>query len=72
MEKLTLSIPEAAKVLGVSKTFMYRIAKNKSFPTIAVGKRILVPAKGLERWIEEQAQEGCNPHSKSKEVATSV
>lgn len=58
MEKLTLSVPEAAEVIGVSTSKMYGIVKSKGFPTIQVGKRILVSAKGLERWIEEQAQKG--------------
>lgn len=58
MSKLTLSIPEAAKILGVSASKMYQIAKIKGFPTVQVGKRILVSAKGLERWVEEQAGKG--------------
>ena len=62
MAKLTLSVPEAADVLGVSSTKMYEIVKIKGFPTIHVGKRILVSAKGLERWVEEQAAKGyCGP-----------
>lgn len=58
MAKLTLSIPEAAEVIGISKTKMYELARTKGFPTIQVGKRILVSAKGLERWVEEQANKG--------------
>lgn len=58
MSKLTLSIPEAAKILGVSASKMYQIAKIKGFPTVQVGKRILVSAKGLERWVEDQAEKG--------------
>lgn len=58
MEKLTLSIPEAAKILGVSKAKMYQIARIKGFPTIQVGTRLLVSAKGLERWVDEQAEKG--------------
>lgn len=58
MDKLTLSVPEAAKVLGISQTRMYQLARSEGFPSISVGKRILVSAKGLERWVEEQAQKG--------------
>lgn len=62
MAKLTLSVPEAADVLGVSPSKMYQIVKIEGFPTIQVGRRLLVSAKGLERWIEEQAQKGyCGP-----------
>lgn len=58
MSKLTLSVPEAADVLGVSASKMYQIVRMEGFPTVHIGKRILVSAKGLERWIEEQAQKG--------------
>ena len=58
MAKLTLSIPEAAKVIGISKSRMYVLAKSEGFPTVQVGKRILVSTKGLERWVEEQAEKG--------------
>ena len=58
MPKKVLSVPEAADVLGVSISNMYRLVKIKGFPTIRVGKRLLVSAAGLERWIEEQAQKG--------------
>lgn len=57
-EKLTLSVPEAAQIVGVSQSKMYEIVKIKGFPTIQIGRRLLVSAKGLERWIEEQAEKG--------------
>lgn len=58
-KKLTLSIPEAAKIVGVSESKMYQIAKIKGFPTIKLGtRRIRVSAPGLERWLEEQAEKG--------------
>ena len=57
-EKLTLSVPEAAQIAGVSQSKMYEIVKIKGFPTIQIGRRLLVSAKGLERWIEEQAEKG--------------
>lgn len=58
MEKLVMSVPEAAKVLGVSAPTMYQLVKTKGFPVIVVKKRLLVSVKGLERWVEEQAQIG--------------
>lgn len=56
--KLTYSVPEAAKVLGVSASKMYEVVRIKGFPTIRVGNRLLVSVKGLENWIEEQARKG--------------
>lgn len=56
--KLTYSVPEAAKVLGVSPPTMYQLVKSEGFPTVVAGGRLLVSVKGLERWVDEQAQKG--------------
>lgn len=59
-EKLTLSIPEAAKRIGISDTSMRHLARTAGFPAFHVGTRLLVSAKGLEAWVEEQARKGAN------------
>ena len=59
-EKLTLSIPEAAKRIGVSDTTMRQLARTEGFPSFKVGYRILISVKGLEAWVEEQARKGAN------------
>ena len=56
--KLTYTVPEAAEVLGVSTSKMYNVVKIVGFPTIKIGGRLLVSAKGLENWIEAQAEKG--------------
>ncbi len=61
MEKLTLSASEAAQVIGISRPRMYQLMKVKGFPTVQVGRRLLVSRKGLERWVEEQSKIGWNP-----------
>ena len=53
--KLTVSVPEAAKLLGVSKTTAYELAHSEDFPAFSVGNRLLVSVAGLEKWVEEQA-----------------
>lgn len=56
MEKLTLSIPEAAKLLGIGNNKMYDLARSEGFPTITLGSRRLISKKGLERWLEKQTE----------------
>ena len=57
-QKKTLTVPEAAKVVGISQSKMYQLVKVEGFPTIMIGTRILVSAKGLEEWLEAQARKG--------------
>lgn len=57
-EKLTLSVPEAAALIGVSPAHMYELVKTENFPAIKIGRRILVHAKRLETWLDEMAEKG--------------
>ena len=59
MEKLTISVREAAKIVGISATKLYELARSDGFPAFTVGKRILVSTKGLASWIDAQASTGC-------------
>lgn len=57
-QKLTLSVPEAAAMIGVSASKMYEIVRMQGFPAIRVGKRVLVNAKRLETWLDEMTEKG--------------
>lgn len=56
--KLTLTVPEAAELVGISKAKMYEIVRIEGFPAIRFGKRILVNRKRLEGWLDEQSEKG--------------
>ena len=51
-EKLVLSIEEAAKLLGISRTLGYQAARTGELPTIKIGGRILVSRKAIERMLD--------------------
>lgn len=54
-EKLCISVSELAKQLGVSRPVAYDIARRRDFPSIIVGRRILVPVADLQKWLSDQA-----------------
>ncbi len=56
-ERLTLTPEEAAKQLGVSMPTMYALCNRKGFPTVRIGRKILIPFASLEKWLEVQATE---------------
>ncbi len=51
-EKLTLSVEEAGKLLGVSRQVAYQLSRRDDFPTLHIGRRVLVPRKQLEAWMD--------------------
>lgn len=52
---LTLSIPEAAQLLGISKNLAYEAAARGEIPTVKIGRRVLVPRAGLNRLLGAEA-----------------
>ena len=51
-EKLTLSVEETGKLLGVSRQIAYQLSRRADFPTLHIGRRVLVPRKQLEEWMD--------------------
>lgn len=49
--KLCYSVPEAAKLLGVSRNFGYELARRGALPVIRFGKRMLVPKAQLDKML---------------------
>jgi excisionase family DNA binding protein len=51
-ERLTLTVEEAAAVLGISRAFAYDAVRRGEIPAIKIGRRILVPRLALGRLLE--------------------
>ncbi|HZQ49723.1 MAG TPA: helix-turn-helix domain-containing protein [Candidatus Dormibacteraeota bacterium] len=47
MDRLTVSVEEAARALGVSRAHAFRMANSGELPTFRLGKRLLVPIGAL-------------------------
>lgn len=53
MEQMTYSIEEAAKLIGVSKSFMYKLARNQEVPVLKLGKRLVIPRHKFHEFINK-------------------
>jgi excisionase family DNA binding protein len=60
-DKLTLSVEEAARLLGIGRNLCYDRVKTGEIPVIKIGRRLLVPRRALERFLE-QGQVLSPPH----------
>ena len=58
MEKLTLSVPEAAKMLGLCTARVYELSRMPSFPAFKCGNRTVISLEGLREWVKQQAAGG--------------
>ena len=52
-KSLVFSVPEVAKLLGISKGMAYSLVQTKQIPYIKYGKRIVIPRFALMKMLEE-------------------
>lgn len=50
-ERKTFDVPEVAQQLGTNKDRVYREVKEGRLPHLRFGKRIVIPASALERYL---------------------
>ena len=56
--KQTLTVSEAAEILGVSKPMVYSLIRDGSIPAINVGKKILISKLALSVWLKNGGHYG--------------
>lgn len=56
-EKKFMTVKEMAATMCISRPMAYEIVNRDGFPKLKVGRRIVIPRAGFERWIEEHQGE---------------
>ena len=51
-ERVTLSIEEAAGMLGISRAHAYELVRRGALPRLRLGRRVVIPRKALEEFVE--------------------
>jgi len=52
MEKRLLSVAETAELLGISQSFLYKLAESESIPHIRLGRAIRFDIRQIDVWLE--------------------
>ena len=64
VERLSYSVPEAARVLGVGTALLWRLVKRGEIPSVKLGSRRIIPVDQLRTWLSERSQtstgQGCD------------
>ena len=55
-ERLTYTLTEAAKRLGISRALAYQAARRGELPVCRIGRRMVVPRVALARLLDEDWQ----------------
>ena len=54
-ERLVFSVPEVAKLLGLSRASTYEAVRIGSIPSLKVGRRILIPKSALQELLDRHS-----------------
>ena len=52
--KLALDIKESSRAIGVGQTNLRKMCREKVIPSYREGKKIMIPVKALESWVNKQ------------------
>ena len=51
VEKLAISVPQAAELLGISTRHAWTLVQSGELPVLRLGRRVLVPRERLNRML---------------------
>lgn len=49
---LALNADQLSEKIGLSKDTIYTLVSMRKIPHLKVGRRVLFPVKGIEKWLE--------------------
>lgn len=50
-ERMTMSVEEAAAVLGISRALAYELVRRGELPRLRLGRRVVIPRRALENLV---------------------
>ena len=57
---LFLNVNDLSKAIGIAPSSCYELMHEKDFPSIRIGKRLVVPREKFIKWVDEQSKGGAN------------
>ena len=55
---LFLNAEQVAAVLGIAPSSAYELMHHPDFPTLRIGRRIVVPKEKFIQWVERNTEKG--------------
>ena len=57
MERITLTVREMAQSLGICRSKAYALTQRADFPTVRLGKKVVIPVAALQEWLAKGGTE---------------
>jgi len=56
-QRLTLTVEEAARLLGISRALAYELVRDGEIPSLRLGRRIVIPRRVIDELLGGEAPE---------------
>lgn len=60
-QRLTVTVTEAAKLLGISRGLAYTLVRTGEIRSIRLGRRLLVPRQVIDQLLHDQDRDPSGP-----------
>jgi len=57
VEVLLLTVPQAARALGLGRTKVYELIATGGLPTVRFGRSVRIPVAKLQEWIDQYSEQ---------------
>ena len=57
-DRLTYSVDETCKLLGLSRGSVYKAIRQKQLPSITIGRRLLIPKASIDKMLAQAGNYG--------------
>lgn len=57
VDRLTYSVAEAARALGISRSYCYELVQQGVLPYLSLGRRRMIPRKALTDYVERKTRQ---------------
>ena len=57
MTRQTVTVEEAGRLLGISRSLAYDAARRGELPTLRIGRRLVVPVAAIDRLLGQATHE---------------
>jgi excisionase family DNA binding protein len=56
VDRLTYTVTEAARALGISRSYCYELVQQGALPFLPLGRRRVIPRSALEDYVAQQTR----------------
>ncbi len=57
-QQLLVKVPQAAAMLGISRTKLYELITRKEIPVLRLDRSVRISVETLQNWVRSQVSEG--------------